>query len=70
MNKELGVGKEAAFIFGIRNSHELETWHSDIEFLDEWSYFDSEHPRLGWVGILGKLKLMRKVQYTVHYRLN
>ena len=70
MNKELGVGKGAAFIFGIRNSHELETWHSDIEFLDEWSYFESEHPRLGWVGILGKLNFMQKVQYTVHYRLN
>lgn len=70
MNQQLGVGKEAAFIFGVRNSHELETWHSGVEFLDDWSYFDTRHPRLGWVGTMGKLKFMRDIQYTVHYRLN
>ncbi|MCJ7734561.1 MAG: class I SAM-dependent methyltransferase [Anaerolineales bacterium] len=70
MNKQLGVGKEAAFIFGIRNSRELETWHSGIEYLDDWSYFDTQHPRLGWVGMMGKSKFLRNVQYTVHYRLN
>lgn len=70
MNKQLGVGNDAAFIFGIRNCRELESWHSGIEYLDDWSYFDTQHPRLGWVGMLGKLKFMRNVQYTVHYRLN
>jgi methyltransferase (TIGR00027 family) len=69
LNQQLGVGKGAAFTFGIRNSREMETWHSGIEFLDDWSYFDTRHPRLGWVGIMGKMKFMRKVQYTVHYRL-
>jgi O-methyltransferase involved in polyketide biosynthesis len=70
MNKQLGVGNDAAFIFGIRNCRELESWHSGIEYLDDWSYFDTHHPRLGWVGMMGKLKFMRNVQYTVHYRLN
>jgi methyltransferase (TIGR00027 family) len=70
MNQQLGVGKGAAFTFGIRNSRELETWHSDIEYLDDWSYFDTGHPRLGWVGPMGKMKFMRDVQYTVHYRLH
>ena len=70
MNKQLGVGKDAAFTFGIRNSRELETWHTGIEYLDDWSYFDTRHPRLGWVGTMGKLKFIRDVQYTVHYRLN
>jgi methyltransferase (TIGR00027 family) len=70
MNQQLGMGKEAAFIFGIRNSRELETWHSGIEYLDDWSYFDTRHPRLGWVGMMGRSKYMRNVQYTVHYRLN
>ena len=71
MNRQLGVGKDAAFVFGIRNSRELETWHSGIEYMDDWSYFDSGHPRLGWVGIMGRMmKFMRNVQYTVHYRLN
>jgi O-methyltransferase involved in polyketide biosynthesis len=70
LNQQLGVGKGAAFTFGVRNSRELETWHSGIEYLDDWSYFDTRHPRLGWVGMLGKSKFMRNVQYTVHYRLN
>jgi len=69
MNQQLGVGKGAAFIFGVRNSREMETWHSGIEYLDDWSYFDTRHPRLGWVGPMGKMKFMRDVQYTVHYRL-
>jgi O-methyltransferase involved in polyketide biosynthesis len=69
LNQQMGVGKGAAFTFGIRNSRELETWHSGIEYLDDWSYFDTRHPRLGWLGIMGKMKFMREVQYTVHYRL-
>lgn len=70
MNRQLGVGKGAAFIFGIEDSREMETWHQGIEFLDQWSYFDSRHPRLGTLGILGRSKFMRNFQYTVHYRLN
>lgn len=70
LNQQLGVGKGAAFTFGVQNSRELETWHAGIEYLDEWSYFDTRHPRLGWVGTLGKIKFMRNVQYTVHYRLH
>jgi O-methyltransferase involved in polyketide biosynthesis len=69
MNTQLGVGKGAAFTFGIKNSRELETWHSGIEYLDDWSYFDTRHPRLGWVGPMGRIFFMRNVQYTVHYRL-
>jgi methyltransferase (TIGR00027 family) len=70
LNQQLGVGKGAAFTFGIKNSRELETWHPGIEYLDDWSYFNTRHPRLGWVGMIGKIQLMRNVQYSVHYRLN
>jgi len=65
-----GVGKDAAFTFGIKNCREMETWHSGIEYLDDWSYFDTHHPRLGRVGMMGKVKFLRDVQYTVHYRLS
>lgn len=70
MNRQLGVGKSAAFTFGLRNSREMETWHAGIKYLDDWSYFDSRHPRLGWVGTMSNIKFMRNVQYSVHYRLN
>ena len=65
-----GVGKDAAFTFGIKNCREMETWNPGIKYLDHWSYFDTNHPRLGWVGPLGGIKFMRNVQYTVHYRLH
>jgi methyltransferase (TIGR00027 family) len=64
-----GVGKEAAFTFGIKNSREMESWHPGIEYVDDWSYFDTHHPRLGRLGMMGKVKFLRDVQYTVHYRL-
>ena len=67
---QYGVGKDAAFTFGIKNSRELETWHPGIEYLDDWSYFDTHHPRLGRMGKMGKVKFLRDVQYTVHYRLS
>lgn len=70
LNRQIGAGKGASFTFGLRNDREMKTWGSGIEFLDAWSYFDSGHPRLGWVGVMGKMKFMRNVQYTVHYRLN
>jgi methyltransferase (TIGR00027 family) len=70
LNQQMGVGKNAVFTFGLKNSREMETWHPGIEYLDHWSYFDSNHPRLGRMGMLGKIKFMREVQYTVHYRLN
>lgn len=69
LNRQIGAGKGASFTFGLRNDREMETWHPGIEFLDAWSYFDSGYPRLGWVGAMGKMKFMRNVQYTVHYRL-
>ncbi len=69
LNQQLGVGKDAGFTFGIHNSHELESWHPGIKYLGEWSYFDSGSDRLGLLGRIGKMKFMRKVQYTIHYQL-
>jgi O-methyltransferase involved in polyketide biosynthesis len=65
-----GVGKDASFTFGLKNCREMESWHPGIEYLDDWSYFDTRHPRLSWVGTMGKVKFMRNVQYTVHYHLH
>jgi methyltransferase (TIGR00027 family) len=64
------VSKDAIFHFGLSDSREMETWHEGIQFLEDWSYFDTHHPRLGAMGMMGKVKFMRNVQYTVHYRLN
>jgi len=70
MRKELHLGKDATFHFGIRGSREMEEWNPGITFLDDWSYFDSKEAKLGWLRFLGGVGLFRKMQWTVHYRLD
>ena len=67
MQRQLGMGPDATFKFGIADGHAPEAWSPGIRFLDEWSYFDSRHPKLGLVGWMGQFELFRKTQWTVHY---
>lgn len=69
MQHQLHLGKDAKFHFGIRDSKEMEEWHAGIKFLDDWSYFDSDEEKLGWLKLLGKIEFLRKTQWTVHYKL-
>jgi len=70
LQREMHMGRDATFRSGIRDSREMEQWHSEIEFLDEWSYFDSEEEKLGSLKVLRHIKFIRKTQWTVHYLLN
>ena len=70
MQRQVHIGKDATFRSGIRDGREMEQWHSGIQFLDEWSYFDSDEKKLGWLKILKHIELIRKTQWTVRYRLN
>ena len=70
MQKEIHLGKDATFRSGIRDGREMEQWHDGIQFLDEWSYFDSEEKKLGWLRLLKYIEFIRKTQWTVHYLLN
>jgi len=63
------LGTGAMFRSGIRDSREMEQWQSGIQFLDEWSYFDSDEKKLGWLKVLRHIGWIRKTQWTVHYRL-
>ena len=63
------IGAQAEFRFGVAGSREMESWSPGIRLLEEWSYFDSNHPKLGALKWLGKFDLFRKAQWTVHYRL-
>ena len=70
MQRQLHIGKDAMFRSGIRDGREMEQWHAGIQFLDEWSYFDSGEEKLGWLKVFRHIQLIRKTQWTVHYRLN
>ncbi|MDD1701012.1 MAG: class I SAM-dependent methyltransferase [Methanoregula sp.] len=70
MLQQVHLGKDAMFRSGIRDNREMEQWHDGIQFLDEWSYFDSEEKKLGWLRLFRHIEFIRKTQWTVHYRLN
>jgi O-methyltransferase involved in polyketide biosynthesis len=70
IRRQLHLGKDAVFRSGIRDAHEMERWHTGIQFLDEWSYFDSDEKKMGWLRVLRHIELIRKTQWTVHYQLD
>ena len=70
LRREMHLGKEATFRFGIRDSREMETWNAGIEFLDDWTYLDEPEPKIGWLRMFRNWPIFRRTQWTVHYRLN
>jgi O-methyltransferase involved in polyketide biosynthesis len=70
MQHQLKIGAGARFTFGVVAPDELESWNPGIEFLEQWSYFDSNNPKLGWMRLFRHIELFRGMEYTVHYRLN
>lgn len=70
LQQQVHLGKGAMFRSGVRDGREMETWHPGIQLLDEWSYFDSEEKKLGWLRVLRHIEFIRKTQWTVHYCLD
>ncbi len=70
MQRQLHLGKGTAYTFGVHSSREFEEWNTGIRFVDDWSYFDTHHPRLGMARLMQGSRWARTVQYTLHYRLD
>lgn len=70
LQKQFHLGKDVTFKFGLKDGREMECWGQGIEFIDEWSYFDSREKKLGWLRFLAKIKFIRLTQWTVRYKLN
>jgi O-methyltransferase involved in polyketide biosynthesis len=69
LQREVHMGSNAMFRYGIRDGREPEGWHAGIRLLGEWSYFDSDEPKLGFLRLLRHIPLIRKTQWTLRYRL-
>lgn len=65
-----GLGKHADYHFGLKDSREMEGWGTGIELIHQWTYFDPDHPKLRQLRWFGKLKIFRKLLWTVHYRFS
>lgn len=70
MSRRLSVGKSAGYHFGLEYPREMESWHPGIQFVDQWSYFESDDEKLGYMRIFRFLQYFRETQYTVHYLFN
>ena len=68
--KRLHMGEDSIFTYGIKNSKEFETFGKGISYIDEWNYFDEKEKKMGIYNILGKIKAIRNVQWTVHYSIS
>jgi methyltransferase (TIGR00027 family) len=70
MQRQLKLGNGTEYNFGIGSPNEMESWSTGIQFIERWSYFETRHPKLGWMRAFSGLSMMNDVQYTVYYRLN
>ena len=67
--RQLGMTGGAVFSFGVPDSRYFESWNPKYEFLDEWTYFDDHEKKLGWFNLFSSIGVLRKAQWTVHYRI-
>lgn len=68
LKKQLGFAEDARFTFGLKSYDEMESWDPRMKFIGEWSYLDSNHPKLGVLRMYRKINLFRLMQYSVHYK--
>jgi len=69
MKKELKLGEDTVFKFGITDSDEIESWDSDYRLVQDWSYLDEEEANFPFKNLLRNMDALRKVLWTVHYVL-
>jgi len=67
--RQFGVSGDIVYQFGLEDSREMERWAPGLTFLDHWTYFDEDEPKLGWMRWFAWLPLVRWAQWTVRYRL-
>jgi methyltransferase (TIGR00027 family) len=68
--RQLGMTGGALFSFGVPDSRYFETWSQNFKFLDEWTYFDDHERKLGWFNMFSSIEVLRKVQWTLHYKID
>lgn len=69
MQQRLRMGKEAHFYSGLSYAREMENWFPGVQYIEDWSYFDTGHIRLGLLRVLKSIRFLRNIQYSVRYRL-
>lgn len=69
LRRQLAMGPDARFRFGLSHSRELESWHPDLHYLGDWSFLDETDARLGFYRLFARVDWIRRIRWHVHYRL-
>ncbi len=67
--RQFGLSRDVIYRFGLEESREMEGWAPGLALLDDWTYYDEPEPKLGWLRLLSRWSWIRRMQWTVHYRL-
>lgn len=67
--RRVGIARDAVYRFGMRDGREVEGWGPGIRLLGQWSHFDEDEPKLGWMRWLRWWRPLRRGQWAVHCRL-
>jgi O-methyltransferase involved in polyketide biosynthesis len=70
LKKELRLGEGTTFQFGISDSDEIGSWNQGLKLIGDWSYLDSDELNSRVLRLFRKNDSFRKIQWTVHYKLN
>ncbi len=69
LKQKLRFDPNAQMTFGLRTGQEIKSWHPHFKLLEEWTYFDTKDPRIGWMRWAGKLPFVRKTLWTMRWQL-
>jgi O-methyltransferase involved in polyketide biosynthesis len=61
---------DASYKWGIKNLKEIETWDRGIKLLSQCHYFDRHKHRLGFMGWLSYLPMIRRQVKIGHFQLS
>ena len=53
------IDSKAEFMWGLKKSDSITSWHPGIEIIEEWNYLEYEKKRWGIFGVIARLPLIR-----------
>ncbi|MGF1588077.1 MAG: class I SAM-dependent methyltransferase [Pleurocapsa sp.] len=72
-NSRLNSGEleiKASYKWGIKNLREIEDWGKGIELVNQWHYLSRHKNRLGWLGWLSYIPLLKRQVKIAHLRFS
>ena len=70
MKRNSGTEAGSAFIYGLNNAREIESYSDNIKVTDEWSYFEDPDIRPKLMRVFRHFKSISKIQYTIKARID